>query len=145
MWLMTSSTAITLLPCNIYKPADPDTVTDEPSTFDSGTCTLLPSSSIKTQMKINHILILQAVEQYEINGSGKLLLRSHLTFIIFFQKFHRISYFLYFLYFDLISSRFYIFYCISSYFLYFRCFWKDNIDFSLFWKFRSYFSYISES
>ena len=59
------------LRCNFYKPADPDTVTDEPCVFNSGTSTLLPSSSIKTQMEINYISILQAVENFERNGSGK--------------------------------------------------------------------------
>ena len=59
------------LSCNFYKPSDPDTVTDEPCVFNSGTTTLLPSSSIKTQMGINYISILQAVENFERNGSGK--------------------------------------------------------------------------
>ena len=59
------------LRCNFYKPADPDTVTDEPCSINSGTSTLLPSSSIKTQMEINYISILQAVEKFERNGSGK--------------------------------------------------------------------------
>lgn len=59
------------LRCNFYKPTDPDTVTDEPCTFNSGTTTLLPSSSIKTQIEINYISILQAVENFERNGSGK--------------------------------------------------------------------------
>ena len=59
------------LRCNFYKPSDPDTVTDEPCAFNSGTSTLLPSSSIKTQMEINYISILQAVENFERNGSGK--------------------------------------------------------------------------
>ena len=59
------------LRCNFYKPADLDTVTDNPCTFNSGTATLLPSSSIKTQMEINYISILQAVENFERNGSGK--------------------------------------------------------------------------
>ena len=62
------------LRCNFYKPADPDTVTNEPCAFNSGTSTLLPSSSIKTQMEINYISILQAVENYERNGSGKLII-----------------------------------------------------------------------
>ena len=61
------------LPCNFYNPSDPDTVTDEPCVFNSGTTTLLPSSSIKTQMDINYISILQAVENFERNGSGKLI------------------------------------------------------------------------
>ena len=59
------------LRCNFYKPSDPDTTTDEPCSFNSGTSTLLPSSSIKTQMEINYISILQAVENFERNGSGK--------------------------------------------------------------------------
>ena len=59
------------LRCNFYKPSDPDTVTNEPCAFNSGTSTLLPSSSIKTQMEINYISILQAVENFERNGSGK--------------------------------------------------------------------------
>ena len=61
------------LRCNFYKPAEPDTVTDEPCAFNSGTSTLLPSSSIKTQMEINYISILQAVENFERNGSGEYL------------------------------------------------------------------------
>ena len=59
------------LRANFYKPTDPNTVTNEPCTFNSGTTTLLPSSSIKTQMEINYISILQAVENFEQNGSGK--------------------------------------------------------------------------
>ena len=47
------------LQCNFYKPSDPDTVTDEPCVFNSGTSTLLASSSIKTQMEINYISIRQ--------------------------------------------------------------------------------------
>ena len=58
------------LRCNFYKPSEPDTVTDEPCSFNSGTTTLLPTSSIKTQMEINYISILQAVENFEKNGSG---------------------------------------------------------------------------
>ena len=58
------------LRCNFYKPSDPDTITDEPCSFNSGTSTLLPTSSIKTQMEINYISILQAVEDFEKNGSG---------------------------------------------------------------------------
>lgn len=72
------------LRCNFYKPSDPDTVTDDPCAFNSGTSTLLPSSSIKTQMEINYISILQAVENFERNGSGK--------FIIYSEK---LSYFLF--------------------------------------------------
>ena len=60
------------LRCNFYKPSEPDTVTDEPCSFNSGTTTLLPASSIKTQMEINYISILQAVEHFEKNGSGML-------------------------------------------------------------------------
>ena len=59
------------LRANFYKPTDPNAVTDEPCTFNSGTTTQLPSSSIKTQMEINYISILQAVENFERNGSGK--------------------------------------------------------------------------
>ena len=59
------------LQCNFYKPSDPDTITNEPCSFNSGTSTLLPTSSIKTQMEINYISILQAVENFERNGSGK--------------------------------------------------------------------------
>ena len=59
------------LSCNFYKASDPDTVTDKPCMFNSGTSTLLPSSSIKTQIEINYISILQAVENFERNGSGK--------------------------------------------------------------------------
>ena len=58
------------LQCNFYKGSEPDTVTDEPCSFNSGTTTLLPASSIKTQMEINYISILQAVENFERNGSG---------------------------------------------------------------------------
>ena len=59
------------LRANFYKPTDPNAVTNEPCTFNSGTTTQLPSSSIKTQMEINYISILQAVENFERNGSGK--------------------------------------------------------------------------
>ena len=59
------------LRANFYKPTDPNAVTDEPCTFNSGTTTQLPSSSIKTQMEINYTSILQAVENFERNGSGK--------------------------------------------------------------------------
>ena len=59
------------LRCNFYKPSEPDMVTDDPCVFNSGTCTLLPSSPIKTQMEINYISILQAVENFETKGSGK--------------------------------------------------------------------------
>ena len=62
------------LRCNFYKPADPDTVTNEPCVFNSGTSSLLPASSIKTQMEINYISILQAVENFERNGSGKFII-----------------------------------------------------------------------
>jgi hypothetical protein len=58
------------LRANFYKPTDPNAVTDEPCTLNSGTTTQLPSSSIKTEMEINYISILQAVENFERNGSG---------------------------------------------------------------------------
>ena len=60
------------LRCKFYKPTDPDTITEDPCIFNSETSTLLPSSTIRTQMEINYINVLQAVENYETNGSGKL-------------------------------------------------------------------------
>ena len=59
------------LRCHFYKPTDPDTTTDDPCIFNSETCTLLPSTSIKSHIEINCINIMQAVENYETNGSGK--------------------------------------------------------------------------
>ena len=59
------------LRCNFYKPTDPDTTTDTPCVFNSETCTLLPSTSIKTQFEIHYNGIMHGVENYETNGSGK--------------------------------------------------------------------------
>ena len=58
------------LRCKFYKPTEPDTITEDPCVFNSESCTLLPSSSIKMQMEINYISTMQAVENYEANGSG---------------------------------------------------------------------------
>ena len=49
------------LQCNFYKPTDPDTITNPPCVFNSETCTLLPSTSITTQMEINYHNILRQV------------------------------------------------------------------------------------
>ena len=59
------------LRCNFYKPTDPDTTTDTPPIFNSETCTLLPSTSIKSQFEIHYNSIMHGVENYETNGSGK--------------------------------------------------------------------------
>ena len=58
------------LRCRFYKPTDPDTITEDPCVFNSETCTLLPSTSIKTQMEIIYNSIMQEVENFEKNGSG---------------------------------------------------------------------------
>ena len=63
------------LQCTFYKPTDPGIVTDPPVTFNSGTTILLPTSTIKEQMEINYQNIIQAIENYETNGSGWVLLR----------------------------------------------------------------------
>ena len=63
------------LHCTFYKPTDPDIVTDPPVVFNSGAIVLLPSSIIKEQMEMNYQNILQAIENYENNGSGWSLLR----------------------------------------------------------------------
>ena len=63
------------LHCTFYKPAEPNIVTDPPVTFHSGTWVLLPSSIIKDQMEMNYKNIVQAIENYETNGSGWNLLR----------------------------------------------------------------------
>ena len=62
------------LRCNFYKPTDPNTTTDDPCIFNSETCTLLPSTSIKTHIEINYNSIMHAVENYETSGSGKSLI-----------------------------------------------------------------------
>ena len=61
------------LRCNFYKSAEPGKITHERCVFNSGTSTLLPSSSI-TDTEINYISILQAVENFERNGSGKVII-----------------------------------------------------------------------
>ena len=61
--------------CTFYKPVDPDVVTDPPVVFRSGTTKLLPTSNTKDQMEINYQNIIQAIENYENNGSGWNLLR----------------------------------------------------------------------
>ena len=58
------------LHCTFYKPTDPDTLTIPPVVLNSETSILFPSSNIEHQMKINHHNILQAIENYEKNGSG---------------------------------------------------------------------------
>ena len=63
------------LHCTFYKPTDPDILTVPPVVFNSETSILLPSSNIEDQMKINYHNILQAIENYERNGSGWALYR----------------------------------------------------------------------
>ena len=67
------------LHCIFYKPTEPDCVTDPPVVFNSGNSVLLASSNIKDQMEINYDNLLQSVENYEINGSGWILL--HLVYL----------------------------------------------------------------
>ena len=61
--------------CTFYKLTEPDITTVPPVVFNSGTSILLASSNIKDQMKINNQNILQAIENFERNGSGWSLLR----------------------------------------------------------------------
>ena len=62
------------LRCRFYKPTDPDTITDIPPVFNSESCTLLPVTSIQTQMEVNYNNILHAIEGYERNGKEHFIL-----------------------------------------------------------------------